>query len=110
MIKAIFAVVISSAVIYMGSEHGIIMWISAAIACAFLETVILNNIVFFIPAAAGGAGAFGQFFVGDTKTATIAAVVVCLTTMTLMYKELTKNVKAQELAKQQTMKKLRNQN
>jgi membrane protein implicated in regulation of membrane protease activity len=108
MLKVIIAIIVSAGVIYLGNEHGIMLWMGAAIVCAILESTLFNNIVLFIPAAVGGAGAFGQFFMNDAKTASFAAVAIGAVSLMLLYKEMTEDKKVVEEIKRDNMKKLRN--
>ena len=108
MLKVIIAVIVSGIVIYLGNEHGIMLWMGAAILCAILESALFNNIVLFIPAAVGGAGAFGQFFMNDAKTASFAAVAIGVVSLMLLFKEMTEDKKVVEEIKRNNMKKLRN--
>lgn len=107
MMKIAIALIVSVAVIVFGHEHGTLFWVSAAISCAFLETVLFNNIVFFIPASSAAAGGFSQFFLGNTQTATMIAAAACVGTLLLLSKELTLDKRAQAQVKQNNMKKLR---
>jgi hypothetical protein len=104
MLKVIIAVIVSAIVIYLGNTHGIMLWMGAAI----LESALFNNIVLFIPAAVGGAGAFGQFFMNDAKTASFAAIAIGVVSLLLLFKEMTEDKKVVEEIKRENMKKLRN--
>ena len=107
MMKVAIALIVSATVIVFGHEHGVPFWIAAAVSCAFLETVLFNNIIFFIPASSAAAGGFGQFFIGDTQTATTIAVVAGVATLLLLFKEMTHDKKAELEIKRENMKKLR---
>lgn len=107
MLKIAIATIVSIFAMVMGYENGAVAWIGAAVICAILETAIFNNVIFFVPSAVGGAGAFAQFFLGDATTAVIAAGAAGVGVVLLMFKELTHDKKAEEQAKLASMKKVR---
>ena len=107
MMKIAIALIFSAGVIAFGHEHGTTFWIAAAISCALIETVILNNIVFFIPASSAAAGGLGQFMTGDSHTALMIAVAAGVISLFLLFKEMTQDKEAEIQVKRDNMKKLR---
>jgi len=107
MNKVIFALIISAIVAFLGQQHGNLAWVGAAVLCICLETTLFKNIVFFIPAAVGAAGALAQFSTGNVQTALIASLVAALGMTALLYKELTHDKKAEEKARLANLRKIR---
>ena len=108
MQKLIIAIVVSAVILTQGYQQSAFIWLCAALACITLETAIFNNLVFFIPAAAAAAGAMAQFSTGDAHTTMIASSVAAIGMTVLLFKELSRDKKAEEKARLANLKKVRN--